>query len=236
VVAVLLLRPELVSLCLLALLRFRERSPMSSATTAPAFPCSASSSALRCQQRASSSRSSATARACHGMIAKLSGSQAKPCAIGWASAAGGGVQNGAVMCNRPGSLGSGCQLGGVAFRWTGIQQRTVERQRIEGLAVALLWQRRRAVRPGSAPVAMAGWAASMAAGRRSARRAGAPPPTIGDVLKGTHTTAAALTTAMTSTTGQPTINNFNISGDGKDKMELARTIATELSRVTRRPR
>jgi hypothetical protein len=56
------------------------------------------------------------------------------------------------------------------------------------------------------------------------------------VLKGTHTTAAALTTAMTSTTGQPTINNFNISGYGKDKMELARTIATELSRVTRRPR
>lgn len=174
------------------------------------------------------------------MIAKLSGSQAKPCAIVWASAAGGGVQNGAVMCNRPGSLGSGCQLGGVASRWTGIQQRTVERQRIEGLAVALLWQRRRAVRPGSAPVAVAGWAGSIgrrpAAGRRSARRAGAPPPTIGAVLKGTHTTAAALTTAMTSTTGQPTINNFNISGYGKDKMELARTIATELSRVTRRPR
>ena len=71
------------------------------------------------------------------MIAKLSGSQAKPCAIGWASAAGGGVQNGAVMCNRPGSLGSGCQLGGVASRWTGIQQWTVERQRIEGLAVAV---------------------------------------------------------------------------------------------------
>jgi hypothetical protein len=151
-VAVLLLRPELVSLCLLALLRFRERSPMSSATTAPAFPCSASSSALRCQQRASSSRSSATARACHGMIAKLSGSQAKPCARLTASVASSSVQNGAVMCNRPGSLGSGCQLGGVASRWTGIQQRTVERQRIEGLAVALLRQLCR-VRPGGAAVA-----------------------------------------------------------------------------------
>jgi len=39
--------------------------------------------------------------------------------------------------------------------------RTVERQRIEGLAVALLWQQRRAVRPGSAPVAVAGWAGSI---------------------------------------------------------------------------
>ena len=167
-VAVLLLRPELVSLCLLALLRFRERSPMSSATTAPAFPCSASSSALRCQQRASSSRSSATARACHGMIAKLSGSQAKPCAIGWASADGGGVQKCAVMCNRPGSLGSGCQLGGVASRRTGIQQWTVERQRIEGLAVALLWQQRWAVRPGSAPVAVSSWPGSSGSGWRIA--------------------------------------------------------------------
>ncbi len=49
-----------------------------------------------------------------------SGSQAKHCAIVWASADGGGVQNCAVMCNRPGSLGSGCQLGGVAVQVTSI--------------------------------------------------------------------------------------------------------------------
>ncbi len=53
------------------------------------------------------------------MIAKLSGSQAKPCARLTASVASSSVQNGAVMCNRPGSLGSGCQLGGVAVQVAG---------------------------------------------------------------------------------------------------------------------
>lgn len=60
-------------------------------------------------------------------------------------------------------------------------------------------------------------------------------PTLGDMMKGTHTTAAALTTAINGRMPDQTVQII-IQGYGKDKMELARTIATELSRVARSPR
>lgn len=60
-------------------------------------------------------------------------------------------------------------------------------------------------------------------------------PTLGDMMKGTHTTAAALTTAINGRMPDQNVQII-IQGYGKDKMELARTIATELSRVARSPR
>ena len=60
-------------------------------------------------------------------------------------------------------------------------------------------------------------------------------PTLGDMMKGTHTTAAALTTAINGRAPDQTVQII-IQGYNGDKMELARTVCTELGRLARSPR
>lgn len=60
-------------------------------------------------------------------------------------------------------------------------------------------------------------------------------PTLGDMVKGSHTTASALTTAINGRVADQQVQII-IQGYGKDKLELARQIATELGRVARSPR
>ena len=60
-------------------------------------------------------------------------------------------------------------------------------------------------------------------------------PTLGAMMQGTHTTAAALTTAISARQPEQHIEII-IQGYNRDKMELVQEIATTLGRINRSPR